>query len=117
MKYLRYVINGKNYAELSLYLILNRLIKYINSMKSLTQITSCKRKGISAMHYFPCPLECVESIVVCAAILAETAVNIFEYILNSPSIYLLSWLNTTVKMQAFTLPCSEAADARGGEAR
>lgn len=69
------------------------------------------------MHYFPCPSECVCLIVIYAAVLAKAAINIFEYILNSPSIYLLSWLNTTVKIQAFTLLWLEAADALEGEAR
>lgn len=50
-------------------------------------------------------------------LLPKAATNIFEYIQNSPSIYFLSWLNTTIKIQAFTLLWLDAADALEGKAQ
>lgn len=74
-----------------------------------------KRKICHALFSLPFR---VGLIVIYAAVLAKAAINTFEYVLNSASMYLLSWSDTTVKPErlpgcAWRRRGREARDGRG----
>lgn len=68
-----------------------------------------KRKVCHALFSLPFR---VGLIVIYAAVLAKAAINTFEYVLNSASMYLLSWSDTTVNPSVYLAVLGGAGDGR-----